>query len=121
MTKAKVLVVEDDVHLLEGIRDILEMDGYSVLTAENGDQALGVMHEQSNAPDLIVSDIMMPKMGGLAAIRRLRRTNPQIRIIAVSGLPSNRKKVLLAGANVFLSKPYTTQELLMAFRELIEE
>ena len=51
MEKAKVLVVEDDIHLLEGIRDILELDGYSVLTAENGSNGIEVLNNQTAPPD----------------------------------------------------------------------
>src|SRR6266536_5882086 len=73
--KAKVLVVEDDIHLLEGIRDILELDGYSVLTAENGSNGIEVLNNQAAPPDLIVSDIMMPKMDGIQFLKEVRKEN----------------------------------------------
>ncbi|NJM53365.1 MAG: tryptophan synthase subunit alpha, partial [Blastocatellia bacterium] len=56
-----------------GIRDILELDGYSVLTAENGNHGLEVLQNQSSPPDLIVSDIMMPKMDGIQFLKEVRK------------------------------------------------
>ena len=73
MGKAKVLVVEDDIHLLEGIRDILELDGYAVLTAENGSLGLQVLQDQAAPPDLILSDIMMPRMDGIQFLKEIRK------------------------------------------------
>ncbi|MCK5052811.1 MAG: response regulator, partial [Anaerolineales bacterium] len=62
MAKPLILVVEDDLALLEGVRELLELTDYSVLTAANGREALDVLETQ--CPDLIVSDIMMPEMDG---------------------------------------------------------
>lgn len=56
----------------------------------------------------------MPKMDGIATIRALRSMNPTVKIVAISGLSSNRQQVLNAGANEFLPKPYTLSELLLA-------
>ena len=61
---ARILVVEDDLNLLEGIQNMLELDAYSVVCAENGRQALEIMQSSSIPPDLIISDIMMPQMRG---------------------------------------------------------
>ena len=68
-----VLVVEDDLHLLDGIRDILELDGYTVLTAQNGAEALAVLRGRAESPHLIVSDIMMPLMDGVEFFKMVRQ------------------------------------------------
>src|SRR5689334_6533899 len=73
MSTPCTLVVEEDVHLLEGIRTILELDGYQAMTAENGLQALHALRKESSPPDLIVSDIMMPQMDGVAFLREVRK------------------------------------------------
>ena len=69
---ATLLVVEDDVHLLQGIRDILEIEGYSVVTASSGVDGLNVLEDLPRPPDLIISDIMMPRMDGYQFFEAVR-------------------------------------------------
>src|SRR5262245_37756933 len=73
MSKARILIVEDDANLLDGIRTILELDHYAVVTAENGVQALHVLRTQPTPPELIVSDIMMPQMDGIEFLQQVRK------------------------------------------------
>jgi CheY-like chemotaxis protein len=72
---------------------------------------------------VVLTDMMMPFMDGPATIRALQRMNPQVKIIAASGLTSNDKAAEVAGANVkaFLSKPYTADKLLRALAEALGE
>jgi len=67
---AVILVVEDNVALLHGIKDLLEREGYQVLTARDGAEALEVM--EKTCPDLIIADIMMPRMDGYAFYEAVR-------------------------------------------------
>lgn len=68
---------------------------------------------------VVLIDIMMPKMDGITAVRALKKINPQIKIIAMSGLSANQEPVLAAGASLFLSKPYSTEDLLSHLFDLI--
>src|SRR5262245_12384735 len=72
MSKHLILVVEEDIYLLRGIRTILELEGYQVISAENGIQALDILRHQS-PPDLILSDMKTPKVEGVRFLTELRK------------------------------------------------
>ncbi|MDA0265414.1 MAG: response regulator, partial [Cyanobacteria bacterium] len=67
----------------------------------------------------VFMDMMMPNLDGAAAIRAIQKINPQVPIMAVSGLPSNQPAALSAGARTFLPKPYTTTELLNTLAQML--
>jgi two-component system sensor histidine kinase/response regulator len=122
--KAKVLVVEDDIHLLEGIRDILELDGYTVLTAENGTHGLDVLQRQSSPPDLIVSDIMMPKMDGIQFLNEVRKEIRWLDIpfifLTAKGEKSDYQKGMKMGVDDYVVKPYDPGDLLVKIESRLE-
>src|SRR4029453_13978974 len=124
MEKAKVLVVEDDIHLLEGIRDILELDGYTVLTAENGTHGLDVLQGQSSPPDLIVSDIMMPKMDGIQFLKEVRKESRWLDIpfifLTAKGEKSDYQKGMRLGVDDYVVKPYVPGDLLIKIESRLE-
>ena len=111
-----ILVVEDDTALLEGLRDILELSGFAVLTARHGLEGLAVL--QSRVPDLIVSDINMPRMDGYQFYDRVRAQSewvsvPFIFLTAKSEkLDVRRGKSL--GADDYITKPFEEADLLVA-------
>jgi two-component system sensor histidine kinase/response regulator len=124
MQKAKVLVVEDDIHLLEGIRDILELDGYAVLTAENGINGLEILHNQIAPPDLIVSDIMMPKMDGIQFFTEVRKENRWLEIpfifLTAKGERADYQKGMRLGVDDYVIKPYDPSDLLVKIESRLE-
>ena len=122
--KAKVLVVEDDIHLLEGIRDILELDGYAVLTAENGNHGLEVLQNQSSPPDLIVSDIMMPKMDGIQFLKEVRKETRWLDIpfifLTAKGEKADYQRGMRLGVDDYVVKPYDPGDLLVKIESRLE-
>jgi two-component system sensor histidine kinase/response regulator len=124
LQKAKVLVVEDDIHLLEGIRDILELDGYTVLTAENGTHGLEVLQTQSTPPDLIVSDIMMPKMDGIQFLKEVRKEMRWLDIpfifLTAKGEKADYQKGMRLGVDDYVIKPYDPGDLLVKIESRLE-
>ncbi len=117
--KQRILVVDDHSSLLAGIQCILEMEGYTVLTATDGMQALQVMEEDA-CPDLIVSDIMMPRMDGYAFLETVR-TRPEWMSIPFVFLTARKdgQDVLKAKnlkAEGFITKPFALQELVTTVR-----
>lgn len=115
--KATVLVVEDDVHLLEGIRDILELDGYSVLMAENGLAGLDLLNTLPSPPNLIVSDIMMPKMDGIQFLKAVRKEERWFSIpfifLTAKGEKSDQQRGMKLGVDDYIVKPYDPSDLLV--------
>jgi len=78
-----VLVIDDEEAVRAYLRLILEREGHEVWEAEDG--AAGIDRVREHAPDLVITDLVMPRMGGLETIRELRRGYPQVRIVAISG------------------------------------
>ncbi|SNQ60025.1 PAS domain-containing hybrid sensor histidine kinase/response regulator [Candidatus Methanoperedens nitratireducens] len=115
-----ILVAEDE----ESIRDVtfstLEMSGYKVLTANDGVEAVALYAQNRDKIKVILMDMMMPVMDGQASIRAIRRVNPQVKIIAVSGLTEKDRLAKVAElTNAFLPKPYTAERLLKTIHEVL--
>ena len=118
----KILVVDDEEHIRRILKFQLEKNGYSVVTAENGEEALQFVRREQ--PDLIVLDLMMPKIDGFEVCRRIRRDFqtsqiPIIMLTAKSDLP-DKIKGLKDGANDYLIKPYSNEELLLRVGNCID-
>lgn len=122
MTK-RILVVDDDPSICTFFRAVLELEGYEVITAENGKLAIRAYQEAEF--DLVITDIVMPEKEGLETIRELRGiAGKDLPIIAVSGGGSvdpehYLKYARMLGANNTLSKPISHDELINAVAELI--
>ncbi|MFI5340662.1 MAG: HD-GYP domain-containing protein [Candidatus Methylomirabilales bacterium] len=117
-----ILVVDDNALNRQFLKDELEGEGYLVSTAEDGEQALAIVAE--NPPDLILLDIMMPKLDGYEVCRRLKSDEQTILIpvVMVTALTASRERIkgIAVGADDFLSKPYNRLELLTRVRSLLK-
>jgi two-component system KDP operon response regulator KdpE len=113
--KHKILIVDDEPQITRVLKTTLSSRGYSTRTASDGDDALQVMKEWS--PDLLITDLRMPNMDGLELCRYLR-SKSQIPIIVLSVRGEERTKVeaLDAGADDYVTKPFSTNELLARVR-----
>jgi signal transduction histidine kinase len=107
-----VLLVDDDIAVLHSTQALLEIQGYTVMAANDGIEAIELFNRHRAEIKVTLLDIMMPKMSGITLIQRLKEINPTVKIIAMSGLPANQEPALAAGASAFLSKPYTLKSLL---------
>lgn len=115
LRQAKILVVEDEPNLLSGLCSVLQLDHYQLLTAENGVEAFEVLRSQSQLPDLILSDIMMPQMDGIQLLTQVRANRRWVSIpfIFLTALNENaqvqRGKEL--GVEDYIVKPYDPEAL----------
>lgn len=116
-----ILVVDDEAPIREITKATLEAHNYRVLTANEGIEAISLYAQYRDEISVVLTDMMMPSMNGQVTICILQRINPQVKIIALSGLVSNDKIALAAGVGVkaFLSKPYTARELLNTINDVL--
>ncbi len=116
-----ILLVEDELALREITKELLESFNYRVLTAADGAEAVTLYRRRKGRINVVVTDLMMPIMDGLALIRALRQLDPQTKVIAVSGLASQEKLDEVKTLNVqgFLTKPYTAEQLLTSLQKAL--
>ena len=118
MSKPKVLVVDDEESILDFITMALEHDGYQVVTAITGSQALDVYQEER--PQMVILDWMLPDLDGLQVCQRLRQASSvPILMLTAKGEWEDRVKGLDAGADDYLAKPFKYQELLARMRAVL--
>ncbi len=115
----RILVVDDDKNTRFFIKEALMLEGYEVFTAQNGEEALAVMDREYI--DLVVVDIMMPKMDGYAFTEAMRECNKELLILMISAkqLPEDRKRGFIAGIDDYMSKPIDPEELVLRLRALL--
>jgi two-component system, cell cycle sensor histidine kinase and response regulator CckA len=118
-----ILVVDDEAAIREIARQTLENHGYSVLTANDGAEAVALYAEHKDEIRAVLTDTMMPYMDGPATIRALHRLNPHVKVITTSGLDANGDLVEAAGVDVkaFLSKPFTAEKLLLTLAGVLND
>ena len=116
----RILVVEDDLNLLDGVKNILELDDYEVLTAEHGRQALEILAREATPPDLILSDIMMPYMSGIELLEAVRQEPRWLSIpfifLTARGEKSDIQLGKELGVEDYIIKPYDPIDLLVTIR-----
>ena len=116
---SRILVVEDDPAILRGLADNLKFDSHEVVTATDGEAACRLIHEKQ--PDLIVLDLMLPKMSGYEVCRKVRAEGVQvpIMILTARGEEADRVLGLDLGADDYVTKPFSIREVLARVRALL--
>ena len=113
MATPSILVVDDEEHLAAGIRENLQAEGYDIEVAHDGEQGLAMARERGF--DLILLDVMMPKLDGLEVCQEIRKDGLQtpVMFLTVKGDPEDRIRGLEAGGDDYLAKPFHLKELLL--------
>ena len=116
-----ILLVEDDADVRAVLAESLEANGYGVLVAENGVDALRLIDELDDEPiDLLLSDVVMPRMGGPELVRKLRDARPSLKVLLVSGYTSEAEKLQDDPDLIFVSKPVESDRLMAVVRTLLD-
>ncbi|MFA6198174.1 MAG: response regulator [Patescibacteria group bacterium] len=124
MERKRILVADDEIYVVHILEFTLTMEGYDVLSADDGEEALRRIEQ--DRPDLVVLDIMMPKMDGYEVLRRIRadaeewiRQMPVI-VLSSKGRPIDRETGLEMGADDYVVKPFSPSRLLEKIRDLLD-
>ena len=118
---AKVLVVEDNEFFRDMLKETLAAGGHTVSSANDGEQALAILEKEK--PNVLITDIIMPKVTGISLIKQVKKLFPEIKIIAISGgwrggMSDYLKTTQEEGASYAFTKPIDMDELLAAVDEL---
>ncbi len=115
----KILIVEDEPNMVAGLRDNFEYEGYEVLTASDGAEGLG--RAINDGPDLVILDVMMPKMSGLDVCKQLKTKRPSLPVIMLTARGQEVDKVvgLELGADDYVTKPFSIRELLARIKAVL--
>lgn len=115
----KILVIEDDISILRGLKDNLEYDGYTVLTETNGKNGLELARTKN--ADLLLLDIMLPDINGYEICRKIKKEKPELPVIMITARGSEMDKVsgLDTGADDYVTKPFSIPELMARIRAVL--
>lgn len=116
---SKILIAEDDRNILAGLVDILKMDGHQTVIARDGEAALKQASERQ--PELIILDVMLPKLSGFEVCKRLKQQGNRVPIIILSAQSEETDKVLglELGADDYVTKPFSPRELLVRIKAVL--
>ncbi|WP_394840051.1 response regulator transcription factor [Pendulispora rubella] len=116
--KKTILIIEDEPHIVLGLRDSLEFEGFRVVSAARGGE--GVQLARNETPDAIILDLMLPDMNGYAVCEELRRWSPFVPIIMLTARSQETDKIrgLDAGADDYVTKPFSVGELIARIRAI---
>ncbi len=120
VTTKKILIVDDDYEIIDSIRYALEGEGYVVVIARDGNQALALAEREN--PDLMILDMMMPKRSGFLVLEKLRRVRETpLPVIMITGNEGSRHKAYaeLLGVSDYIRKPFAMDRLLQAVEKLL--
>src|SRR5271168_906044 len=115
----KILIVEDEPNMVSGLRDNFEFEGYEVITAPDG--IAGLERALTDSPDLVILDVMMPRMSGLDVCKQLKSKRPATPIIMLTARGQEVDKVvgLELGADDYVTKPFSIRELLARVKAVL--
>jgi DNA-binding response OmpR family regulator len=116
---AKILIVEDEPNMVAGLRDNFEFEGYQVITAPDG--VAGLERALTEIPDIVILDVMMPRMSGLDVCKQLKAKRPSLPIIMLTARGQEVDKVvgLELGADDYVTKPFSIRELLARVKAVL--
>lgn len=117
-----ILLVDDEQIIIDVARDMLEILGYQVIVAQNGQDAIDIYARQKEEIDMVIQDMVMPGLNGADVFRALKKINPKVKVILASGYIMNKQiaAVLEQGCRAFMPKPFRLEDLSVKVREVLD-
>ena len=120
----RILIIDDETNILLMLKKMLERAGYEIDLASNGEEGLRLFRNEPS--DLVITDIIMPEKEGLETIREMRKMQPEMKIIAMSGggkisADNYLETAKIFGASRIMEKPFTQQAMVSIVKELLED
>jgi len=118
-----ILIVEDEAELRNLFALILEMEGFTVLQAADGQKGLDILSAHPGGITMMITDLNLPKVGGVDLINQARRLNPRVKIVGTSGMSGDkvRDMVMRAGADDFIPKPFQAQDAIRKLKAILDQ
>ncbi len=122
MGNETILLVDDEDIVIDVARDMLEILGYRVIVAQNGQDAIDIYARQKEGIDMVIQDMVMPGLNGADVFRALKMINPEVKVILASGYIMNKQiaAVLEQGCRAFMPKPFRLEDLSIKVREVLD-
>ncbi|SDC96207.1 Response regulator receiver domain-containing protein [Algoriphagus faecimaris] len=116
---SKILIVDDEPNILLSLEYLLKKEGFRVFIARDGEEAMAIMEE--NLPQLVILDIMMPKVDGYEVCKYIRKKSDEVKVIFLSAKSKQQdiKKGLDLGADLYLTKPFGNKDLVAKVKNLL--
>jgi DNA-binding response OmpR family regulator len=120
---ASILIVEDEAELRNLFALILEMEGFTVLQAADGQKGLEMLSGSPGTIRMVITDLNLPKVGGVDLISQARKLNPAVKIVGTSGMSGDkvREMVMKAGADDFIPKPFMAQDAIRKLKAILDQ
>lgn len=115
----KILIVDDEPNILLSLEFLFKKEGYKVFIARDGEEAMGIIEE--NHPELVILDIMMPKVDGYEVCRHIKANDAGVKVIFLTakGKKQDIQKGMEIGADLYLTKPFSTKDLVSKVKLLL--
>ena len=120
---ASILIVEDEAELRNLFALILEMEGFTVLQAADGQKGLEILTAHPGPIRMVITDLNLPKVGGMDLINQARALSPGVKIVGTSGMAGDkvREMVMRAGADDFIPKPFQAQDAIRKLKAILDQ
>jgi DNA-binding response OmpR family regulator len=120
---ASILIVEDEAELRNLFALILEMEGFTVLQAADGQKGLDILTSHAGPIRMVITDLNLPKVGGMDLINQARKLHPAVKIVGTSGMSGEkvREMVMRAGADDFIPKPFQAQDAIRKLKAILDQ
>ena len=117
-----LLIIEDEILLKELLKAMLSAKGYTVLTAEDGEEAIQIYTKHASTIALVISDYGLPKFDGFEVLKRLQKINPAVKFVLATGYiePEQRSQIMENGAKEIIQKPYAPESVMKTIRDVLD-